>query len=1349
MKIRSNQLLSGAIPVLFFVALLGYSFWTSYAKPTAQKTIVFVIGNNQAEALIRGVDLFYRQYPELAQTVEVIVRTRSNTNAETPLPPCDMLVVKVMEVPFFEQHLPAIQAANKPFTPKGLPMVRLAMGHPGTKYTEEDYEQFGMKRDPQVEAYYDNGSPEDWKKMIAYLLHRYANFTNLAIEPTQEMLTDGLVVIKNGRVAELVATWEEWLQKQQPDTSKDKVAILAYSSNAQEGIMHIETAIAAEIERQGMQPVIVFGYPGSKAIPLTILDTLTGKSRVQACISQFFKFADKKAVEVLRQLDVPLINSIDLYGPSMREWQQSRKGLSSTEVAWQIAIPELSGLVQPTVVGGVEMKSDIPYKVPIPERVERIVARAKRYIHLQKTPPNQRKVAVLYWNYPPGKENIGASYLNVMRSLHQLMLSFQQAGYTVNGFDPAKPKVLEQMIQERGRNIGRYAAGELQTMASKHNLITVSVEEYKQWFGQLPKKYQAEINNHWGAPDQADIMTIRKNGTLHFVLPVLQMGNIYLLVQPDRARSQDIAALYHSQTLPPHHQYLCAYLWLQRNMDAIVHTGTHGTQEWLEGKETGLSNTDSPEVMAGDLPIMYIYNMDVVGEGLQAKRRGAATIIDHLTPALGEAGLSPEMKQLNDLIRQWDATRAVNPEGAVVYLDKIDAQAKRMGIHKDLEKEGWQQSLKGQPEEQSRKMIEALQHYIEESREQSTPFGLHTFGVAPAGARLDEFAAMIAKVNGAGRKSEFRQALARAGAEELRMLHQGLSGRYVLPESGNDPIRSPSAIPTGRNFYTFDPRTVPVPYADSIGRQMANQLVADFYEQHKRYPEKFTFEIWSNETIRHQGMQEAQVMALLGVRIKRDKMGRVEDLELIPRAELGRPRVDVVVSTTGLYRDNFPMFIELLDKAIRLAASSPEPDNPIRRNSEKLRQQLIASGMDSTLARTRSLIRIFAEPSGTYSSKISEATYASGSWDEDKQVAELYIRRMGNGYGGGIWGESMETEFKAALSGTEGIVHSRSSSLYMTLDNDDFFGFAGAIALGVRYVDNTDKSPPMLVADLRVRGAEKYTPIERFMGQELRTRYFNPEYIKAMTQEGYAGARHIMNGVDWMWGWQVVYPEVINAEKWQEFYEVWLKDRYDLKTDEFFEENSPHAKEAIAARMLEAVRKNYWQPSKEVSDDLAKIYVETVAKHGVACGHTTCDHPELQEFIKGIALNNPAIAKESISKWLQNVEKATGKPLAEALAQRKAEKADWKDPSKIKSFNPNQPTREAARASAEGKQTVQGYRMEEEQVINAEEASAATTPSGDPSLLIGLLAAQILCFLVGIWWQARGVALQKTKESVG
>jgi cobaltochelatase CobN len=1322
----------GYIIVVLFAVFFGIVLLRQSKNIEKQNTILFVIGDNKAEALIKAIDLFYLEFPAIASQIEVIIRTRSNTdNGHSPIPPCDVMLVRIFETPILETHLEYIKQANSGIRKIGKPYVRIAMGPAAVKYPIESLEKIGMQVDQTVNEYLKNESPEELQKLLAYIAHRYLGYKEVPILPPSKVISSGFLVLDENNKFYPVETWDEWLQNQKPNNLKSKIAVFIYESTAKEGLLNIEREIYKAIEEKGYQPVIIFGYPPGKSIKNTILDTVFLQNKgIDAAISWFYKFPDNDTEVVLNALGIPIINAIDIYGYPLDEWQISTKGLSSTEIAWQIAIPELAGLISPTVVGGSHIVDGIPYKKSIQSRVNRIVNRAVRFSELQKKANFEKKLAILYWNYPPGKDNMGASYLNIFESFPVILDLLQKNGYQTNGFQKSMAPRLQSTLKERGRNIGSYAPGSLQSLVDGGNAELISIKTYKNWFSQLSPMYQKQINDHWGSPEDSDIMTIQKNGEKYIVLPVVKYGNIYFMPQADRARTQDLAALYHSQTLPPHHQYICQYLWMQQNVDAVIHTGTHGTHEWLEGKETGLSDHDSPEVLAGDLPILYIYNMDVVGEGIQAKRRGAATIIDHLTPALGEAGLSPELIELKNLISQWSITQSVNPEGATGILDRIDKTAEKYNIYKDLEKNGWSLShrLTKVSSETSKKMIDDLSDFIEKIRKRATPFGMHIFGISPSIQKLEKFAEMIAQVNGVDRKNEFSINLTRSGPNELESLLHGLNGRYIPPQVGNDPIRSPNAIPTGKNFYTFDPRTVPLPYADSVGIELANQYIIDHQKTHGSMPKKVAFEVFAVETIRHQGVQEAQILALLGVRIIRNKRGQVESLELIPREELGRPRVDILMSSTGLYRDVFPMLFELIDEAVQLAAKSPEADNPVRRHSEELRLELIRAGVADQEASRRSQIRIFAEPSGMYGSKIAEAVISSGSWEEESQIAKLYIRRMGNGYGNGFWGESMETEFKASLKNIDAVIHSRSSSLYMSLDNDDFFSFAGAITMGARYASDYNNDPPMLVADLHIPGSEEITPIEKYMGQELRSRYFNPSYIIEMQKEGYAGARHIMQGVEYLWGWQVVYPNVVNANKWQEFYEVWLKDKYELNTNDFLEKESPFAKQTIAATMLEAIRKEYWNATESVRNDLVKTIITSVTRHGESCNHLICDHPELIYYIKGIGETNQQIAEHQIKKFIQIIENATQTSIQEALQKRKENLID---------FANDKPTerQKSLQNKAQNKTTkIKGYKMEETIVSNE-----AMDPSNSNDfiqagvrwflpLMLGIFA---FCFLTG------------------
>ncbi|HRE50192.1 MAG TPA: cobaltochelatase subunit CobN [Flavitalea sp.] len=1329
---KTTKIAGLALAAVFIIALASLLYRFSRVD-NDKTTILFITADNKAEAIVRGTDLFLKKYPDLSGKIDVIVRTESNSREGDAVPPSDMMIFHVHQTEFLQQHEPYLMAAQAAAGSPGMPYIRIASGQPGLRYSEEKLTGLGLRREKMVDDYVEYGSPTDYMNCISYLLNRYRGYDHIAYEKPVEKIREGLVVYTAGKMTKLAPTWEDWVKEANPDLKKPVVAYIVHRNAVHAELLNVENAMMSRFERAGFQPVMAFGFPAATVLKNYLIDSLTGKTRADIIVTSTFRFLDNEALPLLKKANVPVINAIDIYGPTIDEWRASTKGLSSFEISFQYAMPEFSGLAPNNIISGTKLQGNMAVKTAIPAMADRMVDRVNRFIRLQRTPNAQKKIGVLFWNYPPGKDNVGASYLNVTRSIPVFLKALKKQGYAISGANLDDERSIEKLIMKRGRNVGKYAPGELNSMIREGGAELIPVSTYKKWFSQLPVSYQQYVNDRWGKPEAAQIMTVMHNGELHFVLPVIKLGACYIMPQASRAKAEEIAAMYHSNSLPPHHQYICQYLWLQRNTDALIHTGTHGTQEWLDGKETGMSEYDSPEILAGDLPIMYIYNMDVVGEGLVAKRRGAGVIIDHLTPAMGEAGLSPELKHLNQLILQWEKAHAVDPEGSVKVLEDIDRLAGKMGIKKDLSKNGWKPSgdLKASSPAALTELVEELQHYIEEIRTHSTPFGLHTFGVSPAGKALVAFTDIMTKANQPESRSLYQTNLINSGASELSSLIKGLDGRYIEPNVGNDPIRNPAAIPTGSNFFAFDPRTVPMFYADSAGTRLANAFIDNFKKENDRFPDKVAMEVWGSETVRHQGMQEAQALAYLGVGIKRDPMGRIDGLELIPREKLGRPRVDVLFSTTGLYRDNFPMLVELFDKAVQLAYASAEDDNPVRINSDKIYQKLIAAGMDSVSARERSLIRVFAEAPGVYGNAVADAALASGSWDSDSSIADLYIRKMSYGYGNAVWGESMEKEFEAALSGADAVIHSRSSSLYMSLDNDDFFGFAGALAMGVKRVDSLTTGPPLMVADLREKGKERYLSIERFMGQELRSRYFNPEFITAMTREGYAGAREIMKSVDNMFGWQVVYPEVINDEKWQEFYEVWMKDRYKVNTVEFFDEHNPYAIQSMSARMMEAVRKGFWKADEKTKQDLAKMYVENVAKNGVSCSYTTCDHPELQQFIKGIAIASSDIKAADITRWTAKVESATGKTIGEAMEQRKLEKMqalnpDYKLPENAYRGQVDKPAPGKAQQQAV---KVQGYKMEEEQTIIHELQQPASKNSAWTYVL--LIGFQLAFFIAG------------------
>ncbi len=759
------------------------------------------------------------------------------------------------------------------------------------------------------------------------------------------------------------------------------------------------------------------------------------------------------------------------------------------------------------------------------------------------------------------------------------------------------------------------------------------------------------------------------SGTKYIVIPAVKYGNILFTPQPSKAWEQDDAKLYHNVHLAPHHQYVAFYLWLKKEFkaDAIAHIGTHGTHEWLSGKEVGFTEEDPPEALIQDLPNIYPYIVDNVGEGTQAKRRGLAVIIDHMTPPFDTAGLNKELRELSGLINDYTVAKEKSPTLAQAKLDEINGLAKKMGILTDLKLK----EIKTDDE------IEELEHYIKDISEKLTPFGLHTFGRLPDERYIKTTAKAVLSIEKGlsdeeknKRTLEFEERIRLSAKNELDAFIAGLSGKYVRAGQGNDPIRNPDAYPTGKNFYSFDPTKIPSKATYEIGARLAEELIEGYKQRHGQYPDKLTFNLWATETIRNEGIMQSQILYLMGIKPRWDERGRVIGVEVIPRKELGRMRIDVTIVPSGLYRDLFSNVMDLLDKAVAVAKGQDEEDNIIRANVEKTKKMLIEKGFDEDKAERLATIRAFTTPSGAYGPNLDTVINKSNTWDNEVKVIDVFFMRMSHMYGQGFWGEKIERQsdsatvqqedvslilFKNALSGTKIAIHSRSSNVIATLDNDDVFQYLGGVAMAVRSIDG--KTPEVYITNLSNPKQPKQETIEKVMGREMRSRYLNPEWIKAMMKEGYAGARFIDKVVEHLWGWQVTVPEAVDAAKWNEMYETYVLDRNGLNIKEMFRESkNMWAYQSIVARMLETVRKDYWKTDEKVIETLAKEYAETVKEVGLACCDHTCNNPLLTKFTASVLISVPGTKSQlqAFTKALEDIKNSSKQTTVGAREMKKS-----------------------------------------------------------------------------------------------
>ncbi|BCB95968.1 cobalamin biosynthesis protein CobN [Dissulfurispira thermophila] len=1111
----------------------------------------------------------------------------------------------------------------------------------------------GIMVDKKIEEYYQEGGSENFKNMIFYALKKDFGF-DISYGKAIKVAEFGIYDYKTKRI---FGDFEEF-KKVNGQRDRHWIGIVFYRNTIVSGqTKHID-ALVEGLEEEGFNVLPVYGWPSETAIEKFFFDE-NGKSRVGLVVAMGMKIGinPEIAIPILSRLGVPVINAITLYSQSKEEWEKSPSGLDIFERAWQIAGTEMAGIIQPIVIASKERMIDketgIEYieERPIPERIKRLVDRVKAWINLQDKANKDKRLAIIYYNYPPGKQNIGASYLNVLpESLWEIYERLKAEGYRLKAEEMTKERLFED-VHNYARNIGNWAAGEIDRLARSGKPILIPVDTYKRWFEELPEGLKKAVIKDWGKPEDNKMMSwTGASGTKYIVIPAIRYGNILFTPQPSRGWEQDIKKLYHDVTLAPHHQYVAFYLWLKNEFqaDAIAHIGTHGTHEWLSGKEVGFTNEDPPEALIQDLPNIYPYIVDDVGEGLQAKRRGMAVIIDHMTPPFDKAGMNKELKELSALISDYNNAKEKSPAIAESRLGEINTLAKKMGILKDI----------GLMDIKTMDDIEKLDDYIKEIGEKVTPFGLHTFGKSPEERYIKTTAEAIVSIERDLSKEEKEKRIAelesriiQSGQRELDSFIAALSGRYVPAGQGNDPIRSHDSLPTGKNFYSFDPTRIPAKGTYEMGVRLAKELIEDYKQRHGIYPDKLTFVLWAVETIRHEGVMESQIMYLMGIKPKWDERGRVIGVEAVPRFELGRPRIDVTIVPSGLYRDLFSNLMALLDKVVAMTKEQNEEDNILRANVQRTKKMLMEKGIQEDMAERLATVRIFTEPPGAYGTGLSNVIPLSNTWENEKQVIDVYFMRMSHMFGQGFWGNKIGNEelgvksdedvsltiFKNALSDTKVVVHSRSGNVYATLDNDDFFQYLGGTAMAIRAIDG--KTPKVYVTNMSNPKQPKQETLEKFMGSEMRSRYLNPEWIKAMMKEGYAGARFIDKVVEHLWGWQVTVPEIVDSAKWNEMYETYVLDRNGLGIKEMFRQSkNMWAYQSIVARMLETVRKDYWRVDKKIIETLAKEYAESVKEVGLACCDHTCNNPMLTRFTASVLISVPGL-KNQASGFMKALDK--------------------------------------------------------------------------------------------------------------
>ena len=1165
----------------------------------------------------------------------------------------------------------------------------------------------GVIFEPTLMKYFAWPSKKNMKNMLLKLIHDYVD-NSQSFEPPEIFHSHGIYHPEADKIFSSFEDYCSWYQNRSGiKTPKPWIGVTLYSNYIIKNQSNVIDHLIKRLEEEGFCVLPVFG-PEETILGQYFLSQ-DSSARVELIIAFTMKFSSALKPEIahlLTKIGVPIVNAVNLYGNTVEAWQRSPQGLDPFEVAYAVSNPEISGLIEPSVLGGKkelwEEGRPVFYHNPIKENVELLIRRVKKWLELKKIPNKQKRIAVLYYNHSPGKQDMGASYLNLFSSLEALLNALRQSGYDVGSRDFGSD-TLKEIVTKYGRNVGAWAPGELEEVTKSKDVVLLDLEEYQKWYQELPLEFRTRVESQWGKPGESKIMF--QSGK--FVIPVLRFGNVVILPEPSRGISDDPMKLYHSPTLYPHHQYIAAYLWLKYGFKAhaMIHFGTHASHEWLPGKQIGLSHSCDPEVLITDIPNIYPYIMDNIGEGIQAKRRGRGVIVDHLIPPLKKSGLYGEYSKLYELIQR--IKKGVAEANPIVEeeLEALNFKVKSFAIHKELKLE-----------KVTLEDLDTLEEYLAEIRSSLLPYGLHTLGSSPSKDGINDLVSAVLETNPKEDPEKIREKLTISGPKELESILAGLEGRYIMPGEGNDPVRNPNALPTGRNFYGFNPQRIPTPEAFEAGKRAADEIIRKHLEEKAEFPKKVAIVLWAVETMRNGGVNESTILALLGIEPVWDQSGKVEGIKPIPGNVLNRPRIDVLINPSGLYRDLFPEKLILLDRAVKMALLQKDVENLVKKNYEALKASLLSKGLDEKKAEGLAKIRIFGEAPGTYGTGVSDITGISGLWESDREISGIYTMRVANTFGEETWGDEEKELFNLNLGMVDTVVHSFSSNLFGAMDNDDVFDYVGGLSLAVRNL--TGKAPKALITFHRSKNELKVNQLSKVLGQELKTRYLNPKWIEGMVKEGYSGARTIAKFMEYFWGFQVTTPDEIDQSQWNELYGTYVEDRYNMGLKKFFTESNPWAYQSILARMLEAIRKGYWDAPENVRQRLALEYVGSVVEKGIACCDHTCNNPFLNQMVINLISVPGVLDPQKVEGFSKELKKTLKKDLKTQLKELKALQKKLKT-SQDNSLAPSE--------KDTSKEEVEGFKFEKVQENKDESISS----SAMEWLLTGLVLLVISVFLLG------------------
>ena len=1111
--------------------------------------------------------------------------------------------------------------------------------------------------------------------------------------PPEPVLTTGIYHPHAPEPFDDIGAYRAWFSGRLMDPDPPRIGVLFYYSQLMEENTADIDAVIQALESRGLEPLCVFSAgvenpPADEVSGPAWLKLFREEPGVELVLSLMAGRLLKKPDQtfLLEELNVPIIQLLRSHSQSPDQWIEDPQGLPAITAVYSLAQPETGGAIAPTMAAGSSQEGvradGIGYRpfLPIRDRIEILCRRAERWVRLRRTANRDKRITFVLHNNPClGVEaTVGlAAGLDTFESLARVLQEMKTAGYDVGNAPVNGQDILDEIMNRKAVSEFRWTT--VDEIVNKGGVLhKTGREEYRPWFDRLPEKARSKVIEDWDEfPGQG--MAYKENGSDVLLITGVEYGNVLIMAQPKRGCygakcTGEVCRILHDPELAPPHHWLATYKYIQENSDAVVHFGTEGALEFLPGKQTGLSEACFPEISIGDLPNLYVYVMDATGEGLIAKRRGQAVLSDHLTPVYRPAPMDEKFLRLEDLMEQFQNADRMDETGRKEILGKELAP-----LLTELHMTETEPSIEELPE-----IISLCRRRIALAKQSLIPEGLHFLGTAPDAQETGRLLATLLRTPQPGlpdtqtvadwapdddipaydraaellaRLAEGRQwdarpqgieplkAFCRDAADrlgqcdlEIKHLLDGLEGRYIPPgPSGSLSRGRLDLLPTGRNFFATDVTVLPTRAAWSVGKQMADQLLANYLKDENRFPESIGVSIWSTDAFKSDGELLCQVLYLMGARPVWHPSGRVDEVEAVPLdrltlelpdgTSLPRPRVDVTIQTSSLMRDLAPNFCELLDRAVVMLSGLDEPEdrNFIRKHTreqmDRLREQTDAGLSDARTRRTATL-RIFSSAPGTYGVGVGLALDAS-AWKDIGDLAEVYVNWGGFAYGYDA-GETVPCGMMAhqlladQLARIDVAYMKQASAEYDMLDCGCYAVCQGGMAAAVQAIGG--RAPRLYWGDSTLPDAADVRDLSEEIRKTAMAKLLNPAWFERLKRHGFKGAQAVAGRVNTLYKWSATTNQVPKG-LFDAVVETYILNE---KNRDWLRQANPYALEEITRRLLEAASRDLWKSDAEFLEAVQSVALEIEGDMEESMGIVT------EEFQGGKV---EVLTAEDVEKW--------------------------------------------------------------------------------------------------------------------